>query len=341
MSVVKESHLITPDGVTLFIRDWLIDASTAVTDDAPIQRSIVIMHGLGEHCGRYHHIATFLNSCGLSVRTYDHRGHGQSGGPRGDIPDSLALVRDAEFIIRHFAQSGHARPLLFGHSMGGLFAAQLAAILSTRLMAASVANSSTDIKEHALPVLQLAGIILSSPSFDLHLSWPEKLVLTIMSAIAPHVGVPTRFNARFLARPTISSEKKYPITPVKIDGQTAGQADTLLHDKISANLVKSMLSAIEYTQNHAPILTLPMLLLVSENDRLVDAKGSHMFIEHCPPQLCTAHFYHDSYHEVFNEAESSQVFSDLKNWLAARHFITDSHPGNNSSNTITLFRDTH
>ena len=163
MSVVRESHIITPDGVTLFIRDWLIDASTPVSGDAHIQRSIVIMHGLGEHCGRYHHIATFLNSCGLSVRTYDHRGHGQSGGSRGDVPDPLALVRDAELIIRQFAQSGHARPLLFGHSMGGLFAAQLAAILSTRLMAASAANSATGLTENALPVLQLGGLILSSP----------------------------------------------------------------------------------------------------------------------------------------------------------------------------------
>ena len=351
MAVARESQLTTPDGITLFIRDWLPDSSgvlantttgaetgagvpggmtvvppasghsDATAPAAPVQRSIVILHGLGEHCGRYRHIAAFLSSCGLSVRTYDHRGHGQSGGARGDVPDTLAMVRDAELVIRQFSLNSGTRPLLFGHSMGGLFAAQLAAILSSRL--AAPAGAFPD----AVPVLQLGGVILSSPSLRISLSWAETLVYKTMSSIAPHVGVPTRFNNRFQDHRDLSPEAKKQRDSLQISVLQDGQADTLLHDKISASLLKSMLNAIDYTQNHAPIITIPILILAAENDQLVDASGSHMFVEHCPSQLCTAHFYHHAEHEIFNVPTSSAVFSDLKKWLDARHLIGDVNPG--------------
>jgi alpha-beta hydrolase superfamily lysophospholipase len=78
------------------------------------------MHGLGEHCGRYAHVARFFNEHGWSVRTYDHRGHGRSGGARGDVPDHEAVLRDAKIVVDDFAQRFDAPPLLLGHSMGGL-----------------------------------------------------------------------------------------------------------------------------------------------------------------------------------------------------------------------------
>ncbi|MFD2270408.1 alpha/beta hydrolase [Undibacterium arcticum] len=60
------------------------------------------------------------------MRIYDHRGHGRSGGPRGDVPHQDTLLQDAEIVIGDFAHQLGAPPLLFGHSMGGLFAARLA-----------------------------------------------------------------------------------------------------------------------------------------------------------------------------------------------------------------------
>jgi alpha-beta hydrolase superfamily lysophospholipase len=72
----RELSLPASDGTPLFVADSPI-GSAAVSD------GIVIMHGLGEHCGRYARVAGFLNDCGFSVRAYDHRGHGRSGGARG------------------------------------------------------------------------------------------------------------------------------------------------------------------------------------------------------------------------------------------------------------------
>ncbi|MDO9192342.1 MAG: alpha/beta hydrolase, partial [Undibacterium sp.] len=93
-----EFELQATDGTALFVRDWPVPSSQ-------VQRSgIVIMHGLGEHCGRYAHVARFFNALGLTVRTYDHRGHGKSGGARGDVPDHEAMLRDARLIINDFSK---------------------------------------------------------------------------------------------------------------------------------------------------------------------------------------------------------------------------------------------
>src|SRR3989304_5501042 len=95
----REHSLSAADGTQLFVADWPID-SAAVAGEG-----IVLMHGLGEHCGRYAHVAQFFNDCGYSVRAYDHRGHGRSSGARGDVPDAETLLQDAKRVIDEFARS--------------------------------------------------------------------------------------------------------------------------------------------------------------------------------------------------------------------------------------------
>ena len=151
MASTRESRLTVSDGTELFIRDWI----AAGPGEHAAQPCIVILHGLGEHCGRYRHIAQFLNSCGFSVRTYDHRGHGQSGGARADIPDALALIHDAEMLINDFSRQCQTAPVLFGHSMGGLFAAHIA----------------------TAALMPLRGLILSSPALALRLTADRKSVV--------------------------------------------------------------------------------------------------------------------------------------------------------------------
>lgn len=271
----QESRFRLADETELFIRDWLVEGDT--------NPCIVVMHGLGEHCGRYKHVAAFLNSCGFSVRTFDHRGHGQSSGRRGNIPDALTIVRDAEILIHDFAQHCRTRPILLGHSMGGLFAARIA----------TQAN------------IPLSGLILSSPALALRLSALDKFFLGLMTKIAPHIVIANGLKTSYLSHDA-NTVKAY-------------ENDPLVHNKISASLLNGMLNAIEYAQIHAAILTIPTLLLVAEEDHLVDPQGSRDFLEALPNQLSTAHFYAGFYHEIFNEVGASVVFNDLQQWLAARH----------------------
>lgn len=286
MATTCESRISGNDGTDLFVRDWLLKGPSEHHDDNPPEPCIVVMHGLGEHCGRYRHIAPFLNACGFSVRTYDHRGHGQSGGARADLTHPGAIIDDAEVVIHDFAERCQSAPILFGHSMGGLFAAHIATAA-------------------AIP---LRGLILSSPALALRLTGLDRFFLQVMSRFAPHLAISNGMDTSCLSHdPAVAS---------------AYNNDPLVHKKITASLLNSMLKSIAYAQTHAPILTIPTLLLVAGDDQLVDPQGSHDFYDSLPSNLGTAHFYPELYHEIFNESDPSKVIDDLQNWLSARNFIT-------------------
>lgn len=265
-----EHRLNAADGTSLFAMDWhLPDA----------KGGIILMHGLGEHCGRYAHVARFFNECGWSVRAYDHRGHGRSGGPRGDIPDSDAMLRDAAVVISDFGHRFDGPPLLLGHSMGGLFAARFA----------------------AAGLAPLRGLILSSPALAVPLSGVQGLLLKALRTVAPGLGIPNGLQTRYLSH-----------DPAVV---AAYEKDALVHPKISARLLTGMLEAGSVARQQAAALRIPTLLLVAGDDHLVDASGSEVFYSRLSPGVGTLHRYADYYHEIFNEVGAAQVFADLRNWL--------------------------
>ena len=279
-AVQRESRIQVTDGSELFIRDWL-----PVGELQAPQACIVILHGLGEHCGRYEALAEFLAQRGFAVRSFDHRGHGQSDGARADLPDPLAIVHDAELLINDFANQCQTQPILFGHSMGGLFAARIATART----------------------VNLRGLILSSPALGLRLGRFDLLFLRMMSVLAPHLAISHGLKPNRLSHdPAVA---------------TAYENDPLVHKKITPSLLNGMLTAIDYVQSRAPLLTIPTLLLVAEEDYLVNPQGSRDFFEALPSNLGTAHFYPGFYHEIFREVGAAQVFDDMQDWLSARHFI--------------------
>ena len=273
MTHPRELSLSAADGTRLFVADWPISSAAASGD------GIVLMHGLGEHCGRYAHVARFFNDCGFSVRAYDHRGHGRSGGARGDAPDAETLLQDAKIAVDDFALNLAAPPLLLGHSMGGLFAASYA----TRALS------------------PLRGLILSSPALRIRLGGAQKLLLRVLGAIAPGFGIPNGLESRFLSH--------------RQEVVEAYDSDALVHPKISARLLGAMLNAIEFAQAHASALGVKTLLLVAGDDHLVDASGSDAFFRQLAPGAGTIHNYPGFYHEIFNEVDAGRVFNDIRTWL--------------------------
>lgn len=277
-----ERMLAAADGTPLFVRDW------APAADATAVGTILLMHGLGEHCGRHAQVARFFNQRGYMVRAYDHRGHGRSGGARGDVPDSDAILHDAGRVLEDLMQPGSAAaaigrpPMLFGHSMGGLFAARLAAARNA----------------------PLAGLILSSPVLTLRLSAGQQALFKLMSALAPGLGLPNGLQTRYLSHdPAV---------------ETAYRQDPLVHRKISTRLLRSMLEAIDFVHAHAAALAIPTLLLVAGADRLVDPGDSRAFFPKLAPGIGTLHIYDRLYHEIFNEPDAERVFADLDRWLTAQ-----------------------
>jgi len=272
----------TPDGVELFVRAWPLPAG------ARRRGSALIIHGLGEHSGRYGHVAAALNDIGVAVRGYDHRGFGQSGGPQATIPSLNALVDDAKIVFDAFAAEAKAAgdpapPFLLGHSMGGAIAAR--------------AVTGGWIRPR--------GLVLSSPALKLRMPAIMRLFVAVGSWITPNLVQPHGL----------------PLDKISHDPRVLAEAaaDPLCHDKATPRLIAFILDAGECALRDAAKLDVPTLLLVAGEDRLVDPQGSREFAAALPPGHGTLHWYAPLWHEVFNEREPdrSRVLGDLQGWIAS------------------------
>jgi alpha-beta hydrolase superfamily lysophospholipase len=275
-STMIESTLPISNGGSLLVRDF--------QPTKPGRSGVMIMHGLGEHSGRYLHVAEFFCKLGYAVRIYDQRGHGLSSGSRGDIPEPDTFIHDAALVMEDWINTGLSlteKPLLLGHSMGGLFAAHFAV---TKRM-------------------PISGLILSSPALALPLTGSQKVLLKTLSAIAPGLRVPNGLKRHYL-----SHDRKV---------EEAYSEDKLVHNKITSRLLNNMLSSIEVVQRDADQIDIPVLLVFAGQDHLVDARGSDEFFSHLTDKIGTKHRYAQLYHEIFNElpADADAVFADVKHWL--------------------------
>lgn len=269
----QEHWIDAADGTRLFCRDWLLPGATA---------AVQMVHGLGEHGGRYAALAQLFNEAGLSVRICDHRGHGNSGGRQGSLIQPDDLLRDLKQSFDDFSRRTLCTPLLFGHSMGGLVAARFA-----------TGGFS--------PVRALA---LSSPALALDLAGWQQVLLKLSTAIAPGLALPTALPASRISH-----------DPHQVQ---AYRQDPLNHGKISARMLNFMLDAMRQVARDAVQFTRPVLLQVAGDDAFVAPRGSRAFFDALPGPRKTLHWYDAAYHEIFNEEASlrEQVMHDLRQWLA-------------------------
>ena len=270
----------TADGVDLYVRDWPLVAG------ARRRGAALIVHGLGEHSGRYDHVAAALNASGIAVRSYDHRGFGQSGGPRGVIPNEAAFLDDAKLVFDAFAVEARASsdlelPIVIGHSMGGAIAARA---VTGRWITPG-------------------GLVLSSPALKLPLRALDRWRVRLGVALAPN-----KVQPHGLPLDKISHDQ---------DVLVATKNDPFCHDSVSPRVVAFLLDAGRRARRDAARIEIPTLLLVSGDDHLVDPEGAREFARAMPSGRVTLHEYDGLYHEVFNEREPdrARVLGDLRNWI--------------------------
>ena len=277
-SAMSDSTLSTftaSDGDNLAMQDWPLPEGLA------LRGVVVLVHGLGEHAGRYDHVARRLNSWGFAVRGYDQYGHGESDGVRGALPTETRLVDDLADVIdstRTRMESG--TPLiLLGHSMGGLVAATLV----------------------ALGQVQVDALVLSSPALDPGLNTFQKFLLATLPRIAPNLTVGNGLDPDFISH-----------DPAVV---AAYKGDARVHDRISSRLARFIADGGPRVVAHAPDWTAPTLLMYAGADRLVNPEGSRAFAAAAPRPLVSAHCFDGLFHEIFNELESEPVFERLRQWL--------------------------
>ena len=267
------SWLEMADGQRLFIRDW----------PRPQARgAVLIVHGLGEHSGRYARLAHWFNQRGYAVRSYDQRGHGRSPGQRGALRHGDDLLADLASVYADHAGTLAQPPVLLGHSMGGLVA--LRAVLDGAIVP--------------------SALVLSSPALR---SWAPPRLITlarVLSRIAPRLPLRNGLDPDKLSHePQVVADYR---------------RDPLRHSWITPRLAHFIFSDGAACIADGARLALPTLLLVADSDGLVDPSGSRAFARAAAAtgQLTTRYFA-TLYHELFNEAEPgrSQVLMQLGDWL--------------------------
>src|ERR1700756_5269943 len=146
----SEAWLTMPDGQRLFLRDW---------PNRSAHGAVLIVHGLGEHSGRYEALAKWLLAHGYAVRGYDQRGHGRTPGQRSALRHGDDLLKDLAIVYERYAIEFGKQPLLLGHSMGGAVA--LRAVLDGRVEPPGLGLSSPALRSFEAPWLRLLAAMLT------------------------------------------------------------------------------------------------------------------------------------------------------------------------------------
>ena len=271
------SPFVASDGENLAIQDW------PDYQGERLRGIVLLVHGLGEHAGRYEVVASLLNAWGFAVRGYDQYGHGESGGPRGGLPSDARLLDDlADIVDTTRARMPPDTPLiLLGHSLGGLVAARFV----------------------SLAMRPVDALVLSSPALDPGLNAVQKLLIAVLPKIAPNLRVGNGLDASLISHDSAVV--------------AAYLADPLVHDRISGRLARFIAGAGPATVALASQWQVPTLLLYAGADKLVNPGGSRAFLAQAPQQVVTARCFDELYHEIFNEMKPEPVFAALKEWLDA------------------------
>lgn len=270
----SEGTFTASDGLTISHRAW--------TPDGDPKAVVLLFHGLGEHSGRYAHVATALVDGGFAVHALDHRGHGRSEGKRVFVKEYAELQRDLLQFRRLVEEQHPGLPLfVLGHSMGG------------NLALGHVLDHPDGVRGLALSGAALAVNDDVSPAL--------RKVAGVLAKVAPGLR-PQGLDATAVSRdPAVV--QAYLADPLNFTG------------KVSAGLAGALLGAIDRFPSRFAELRLPLLIMHGTADRLVPVAGSRALEAGAVNADVTSHYYEGLYHEIMNEPEQQQVIADLRAWL--------------------------
>lgn len=262
-----------PDGVDLYFQEWRPeDRARAV---------VCLVHGLGEHSGRYGHVAAHLNEAGYAVVAFDQRGHGRSGGPRGHSPSHTTTLDDIGLLLAEAnARYPELQKHLYGHSLGG------GMVINYAL------RRRPDIR----------SVIATSPA--LRQATPAPQWKTAFGKLLRDI------------RPEMQVSNGLDLSGISRDPEVirAYRADPLVHDRVSARLGTDTLASGEWALVHAGEFPLPLLLIHGSADRITCPKASREFADHAG-DCCTFVLLDGCYHETHNEPDAHLALDAITGWL--------------------------
>jgi alpha-beta hydrolase superfamily lysophospholipase len=257
------------DGVRLFYRMWNSSVDRG--------KSLILIHGLGEHSGRYVHVGSFFSKAGFRTVAFDLRGHGRSGGKPVFVKRYEELAADVQAVVAHFGENGS---FLFGHSLGG----QLVLWAARRCR------------------MNLCGVIASAPWLRLAQAPPlwQIFLARALNRFMPGFRFPTNVD-----RTNLSHDQAHLDSLEDLD---------LLHDFITVRFYfEAIRAAAEIVAD--PVIDFPLLLVQGGDDRVTSRESVEAFLKRLQAPLKTLKIYPGFFHELHNETARIEVMEYLVGWM--------------------------
>jgi alpha-beta hydrolase superfamily lysophospholipase len=272
-----EAKMEGPDGTHFYIQGW-------EPGNGEPKAAIALVHGLGEHTGRYDHVAKVMTEVGYAIAGFDLRGHGKSGGARGHAASLDAYMQDIRQFFRFMEQRYPDLPhFLYGHSLGGLlalaYAIQYGAGLKGVMVTGAALRAALQEQKAKIVIVRLLGSLLST--------------MTVPSGLDP-----------------VSISRDPDVVQKYIK-------DPLVHSSTSLGFGKAALHAVDLCFARAGEFPAPLLIMHGKADRIAYASGSEDFarlVEAAGGDVALK-LWDGLYHEVHNEPEKAEVFKFMIEWL--------------------------
>lgn len=260
---------VAEDGRRLFGRVW-----PATTKPWGV---LGVVHGLGEHIGRYGRFASFFQESGVTVLGFDQRGHGQTG---GRLPSFQTLAADVDLVIAELADCGDVPRFLYGQSLGG----------------GLVVHSLLRKEQQVLGAISSAPLLV--PAFEPP-AWKLRLAKWLYRAW-PSFSLASGVRAADLSRDP-EAVRRY-------------LADPLVHRRVSAVLGHTMLEAGRWSLANADRLNRPLLLMHGTEDRITSCEASREFANKSQ-DWCTLMLWDGLFHDLHDEPERLDVLASVIDWM--------------------------
>lgn len=253
--------------------------------DGPPKAVAIVAHGYAEHMGRYHHVIEALNQHNYVVFMLDHRGHGESEGPRACVEKFDYFVEDLHLLVQKAQRAYPDLPLfMVAHSMGGLIGTAYA-----------IGYQS-----------YLDGLVLSGPALHVGDDVPTflKTISKYLAKFVPNLGLLPKEDGVLSRDPDV--ERRFRADPLCYNG------------KMKARMGYELMIAAQQACDKMAQLSLPLLIMHGSVDKLTNPSGSKQLYAEAQSTDKTLKLWPDYFHEIFNDVGKEEVLAFMLEWLDER-----------------------
>lgn len=291
----REWHWKTSDNLKIYSKIW--------EPECTIKGVICLVHGVGEHIGRYQGDAEALTAEGYILAGFDQRGFGKSEGLPGYTPSIEAYFNDINSFLFGIREQYPRDPFfLYGNSMGGI-----------------LVLSYTSVRHPSVK-----GVIVTSPGLETALGKQtfKVFLVKLLGKVYPTFTFDNGIDTRMLSRdPKISDEYA---------------SDPLVHPRITIGWGNAMLNAIDLVFENASRFPVPILLMHGTSDTIAYPRGTRFFAEHAPKGKVTLKWWDNFKHELHTDPQKAEVFKMMTTWLDRLLLGSNVDPTNEIQHSVQI-----